>query len=348
MQYSTFGSITGLRVSEFALGTANFGTACGSGAGPDGARQLFDRYTSAGGCFIDTASNYQDGEAEKVLAGCITSERDHLVLASKFGRGSGRKTHVSAAGNSRRAMVQSVEKSLRNLRTDRLDLFWVHYDDGVTPIDEIIRSFDDLVSSGKVLYAGVSNFPAWRVARGQTIAELRGLSPLVGIQVEHSLVERTAERELIPMAEAFGLGVALYSPLGGGLLTGKYRGAAVGRQTSLPDVVYREDSPAKTAALDAVVEVADEIGVPPAAVAVAWQREFARRSATTVVTLIGPRTMKQLDSYMASLDVRLDGEQFDKLSHATAIRWGVPYESIAGPPDMGDRDRLERHTVRIR
>lgn len=348
VKYSTFGRVAGLRVSEYALGTANFGTAWGSGAEPSDARRLFERFADAGGCFIDTASNYQDGQAEIVLADCLASDRDHFVVSTKFGRGTNDDTHVSSAGNSRRAMVQSVEASLRSLRTDRLDVLWAHYEDGVTHTDEIVHAFDALVTSGKVLYAGLSNFPAWRVARAATLSELRGWAPISGVQFEHSLIERSGERELLPMAEGLGLGVALYSPLGGGLLTGKYREATEGRQTLLPGIVYQEDTASKTLAIDAVLRVAEELGIDATAVAVAWQRELARRSATTCVTIIGPRTLRQLDGYLAALDVQLDEKHYGMLSDATAISRGVPHDSIAGPPDMGDRQRLAPSLAPVR
>jgi aryl-alcohol dehydrogenase-like predicted oxidoreductase len=348
VQYSTFGRTSGLRVSEYALGTANFGTSWGSGAEPAEASKLFHKFADAGGCLIDTASNYQDGQAETLLADCLASDRDHFVLGTKYGRGTSNDTPLASAGNSRRAMVQSVESSLRRLRTDRLDVLWAHYEDGVTQMDEIVHAFDALVASGKILYAGLSNFPAWRVARAVTLSEIRGWAPITGVQFEHSLIERSGERELLPMAEALGLGVALYSPLGGGLLTGKYRKAIEGRQTMLPGVVYREDSPTKTRALDAVLSVAEDLGIGPSAVAIAWQRELARRSTTTCVTVIGPRTLGQLDSYIEALDVQLDDEHYARLLDATAFSLGVPYDSIAGPPDMGDRERLQPPVTPVR
>jgi aryl-alcohol dehydrogenase-like predicted oxidoreductase len=331
-------------VSEYALGT--YGEAWRTGADAVEARRIFERFREAGGCFLDTSDNYQQGGAEELLADFLATDRDHVVLATKFGRGAGEAPHLSVAGNSRRAMVYSVEASLRRLKTDRIDLYWAHYDDRSTPIEEIVHAFDDLIASGKVLYAGLSNFPAWRVARGQTVAELRGLAPIAGVQVEHSLVERTAERELLPMAEALGLGAALYSPLGGGVLTGKYRGSNTQSRRDA-EVLYREDTPAKVATVDAVVEIAAEVGAPAAAAAVAWQREYARRSTTSMVTVVGPRTAEQLDEYLAALDLRLGEAQFERLNQASAIELGVPHESIAGPPSFGDEKRLAARIVPV-
>ncbi|MDW5597065.1 aldo/keto reductase [Conexibacter stalactiti] len=343
MIYTTFGRLSGLRVSEYVLGTGTFGTAWGRGAQPAEARAIFERFAEAGGTVLDTADNYQQGEAEGYLADLLVSDRDEFVLCSKYGRGAGVDRHLTRSGNSRRTMVHSVEESLRRLKTDRIDIYWAHYDDGVTPIEEIVGAFDDLVTAGKILYGGLSNFAAWRVARGQTIAELRGRSPLAGIQVEHSLVERTAERDLLPMAEGLGLGAMLYSPLGGGLLTAKHRVGEEGR----PMVAYAEDSAAKTAVVDALVEVAGELGRGAGQVAIAWQRELARRATTSLLTVIGPRTLEQLDDYLAALEVGLSERQFTRLSEASAFPLGVPYDSIGGPPDLGDRARLSDRAVPV-
>jgi aryl-alcohol dehydrogenase-like predicted oxidoreductase len=343
MIYTTFGRRTGLRISEYALGTGRFGTAQGFGAEPAEAKAMFERFAEAGGTFLDTADGYQDGESETILGDLLASERDNFVIATKYGRDAEADPPLSRVGNSRRVMVRAVEESLRRLKTDRIDLYWAHYDDAVTPIEEIVQAFDDLIAAGKIAYGGLSNFPAWRVARGQTIAELRGIAPIAGIQIEHSLAERTAERELLPMAEALGLGAALYSPLGGGLLTAKHRHGQTGR----PIIVHREDSEARKALLDTLEEVAREIGAPPGQVAVAWQRALDARSTTALVTVIGPRSVQQLDDYLAALAIELDDEQFVRLDAASAYYRGVPHDGIAGPPDLGDSDRLVRHPVPV-
>jgi aryl-alcohol dehydrogenase-like predicted oxidoreductase len=201
----------------------------------------------------------------------------------------------------------------------------VHHQDGVTPIEEVLRGLDDLVTSGKILHAGFSNFPAWRVARAQTIAELRGWAPVTGIQVEYSLVERSADRELVPMAEALGLGVALWSPLGGGLLTGKYRESDAGRLTDWNRLIHTEDSGQKTRTVDEVLAIATELDVPPAQVAMAWLRDRDARSATSLISIIGPRNVAQLDDYLAALDVTLTREQADRLDAVSAPALGVPH-----------------------
>ena len=253
MRYQVFGNHSGLRVSQLALGTGNFGTAWGYGAELDEARRMFGRYLEAGGNFIDTADNYQVGQSESLLSELIAPVREKVVLASKFTLGlMPDQAGIAAVGNSRKVMLQSVEASLKRLNTDRIDLLWVHMPDGVTPMEEIMRGLDDLARAGKIVYAGLSDFPAWRVARAATLAELRGTLPIAGVQIEYSLVERTAERELQPMAQALGLGTVGWSPLGGGFLTGKYRRGEVGRATQLGVLIHQEDSAQKAAVLDAL------------------------------------------------------------------------------------------------
>ena len=343
MRYTTFGHRTGLRVSEYALGTANFGTGWGAGAEPDEARRIFDRFAEAGGTFLDTADAYQFGESEELTGKFVAADRDHFVLSTKFTLGAAPQPSVSRTGNSRKNMVTSVEASLRRLGTDYIDLLWVHFPDELTPMEEILRGLDDLVGSGKIHHAALSNFPAWRVSRAVTLADLRNWAPVVGIQTEYSLVERSADRELLPMAESLGLGGALWSPLGGGLLTGKYRRGTAGRLTDLGAVIHTESTDQKTAVVDAVLAVAEETGVTPAQVSVAWVRERAARSATPLVPIIGPRSLTQLDSYLGALDVQLTPQQFARLSDVSAVPLGVPHEAIAaalGNIRGGDSSRV--------
>ncbi|MGW6404568.1 aldo/keto reductase [Streptomyces sp. NPDC055134] len=346
MRYTTFGHRTGLRVSEYALGTANFGTGWGAGAEPDEARRIFDRFAQAGGTFLDTADTYQFGESEELTGKLVSADRDHFVLATKFTLGAAPQPSISRTGNSRKNMVASVEASLKRLGTDYIDLLWVHFPDQLTPMEEILRGLDDLVSSGKIHHAALSNFPAWRVSRAATLADLKNWAPLVGIQNEYSLVERSADRELLPMAESLGLGAALWSPLGGGLLTGKYRRSTEGRLTDLGAVIHTESTDQKTAVVDAVLAIAEEIGVTPAQVAVAWVRERAARSAASLVPIIGPRSLTQLDSYLGALDVQLTPQQFARLSDVSAVPLGVPHEAIAASLSGiqgGDSSRVITH-----
>ncbi|MER6687444.1 aldo/keto reductase [Streptomyces olivaceoviridis] len=329
MQYTTFGRTTGLRVSEVALGAGTFGTTVAAGTDRDEARRILDRFADAGGTFIDTAESYQGSESEEILGELLTGRRHHFTLATKFTYGVGVDPGVLAVGNSRQNMRRAVEDSLKRLRTDHIDLLWVHMPDTVTPMDEIVRGLDDLARRGLILHAGLSNFPAWRTSRAVTLAELRGQAPVIGVQFEYSLVERTADREILPMAQALGLGGALWSPLGGGLLTGKYRTSSEGRLSDWGRIVHTEDTQRKTAVVDRVLAVAKETGVPAAQVAVAWVREFASRAATPLVPVIGPRTLPQLEDYLAALDVQLDAAHYERLDEVSSVSLGQPHEVAA-------------------
>ncbi|MCW2517935.1 MAG: Aryl-alcohol dehydrogenase [Mycobacterium sp.] len=327
MEHFTFGRNNGLRVSALALGAGNFGTRWGYGADAGTARAMVDRFADAGGTAIDTAASYQVGESEENLGRILAGRRNQFTIATKFAiGGTSDGSGVMQTGNGRRAMFRSVEDSLRRLDTDYIDLLYVHFPDFVTPIEEIVRAFDDLASAGKILYAGLSNFPAWMTSRGVTLAELRGWTPIAAVQFEYSLVERSGERDNLPMAEALGIGAALWSPLGGGLLTGKYRSSKAGRLTEWNRLVHAEDEPVKAATVDAVLDAAGDLGVPAARVAVAWLLERARRSPTGVVPVIGPRTVEQLDDYVAALDLDLSAEIYDRLDQASRIPLGQPHE----------------------
>ena len=329
MRHTSFGRVTGLRVSEYALGTGNFGTAWGGGAEQPEARVIFDRFAEAGGTFIDTADVYSNGDSERMLGDFLATDRDHFVVATKYGLGAG-APGVSTTGTSRRNMIRSVEASLRRLRTDRVDLLWAHWPDPTTPTDEILAGFDHLVREGKVLHAGLSNFPAWQASHAAAVATLRGWTPLAAVQFEYSLAECTADRELLPMARAHGLGVNLWSPLGGGLLTGKYRTSSSGRLTDWNGgVVKLEDTGQRTAVLDAVLDIARELALTPAQVAMAWLLNVARADVTPVVPVIGPRNLAQLDDYLAALDVTLPDEHLSRLNKVSAPSLGVPHEGIA-------------------
>lgn len=327
MKYTTFGRRTGLRVSEYALGTVNFGTTWSTGASLEDSRAMFERFAEAGGNFIDTADVYQFGQAESFLADFLAADRDHFVVASKYTQGSVDNAGVSRTGNSRKTLVRAIDETLSRLGTDYLDLYWVHWPDTVTPIDEIVSTMDDLVSAGKILHGGFSNFPAWRVARAATIADERGwTSRVVGIQVEYSLVERNAEQELLPMAEALDLGVVLYSPLAGGLLTGKYRTSDQGRLSTWGSVIHREDTAQKSAIVDELLAVSSKLGKPPSQVAIAWLRHRAEIAGTPLVPIIGPRTLAQLDDYLAALDIDLEPEHSERLSAVSTPVLGSPHD----------------------
>ncbi|WP_284739973.1 aldo/keto reductase [Amycolatopsis sp. RTGN1] len=333
MRYQTFGRQSGLRVSEYVLGTATFGSAP-SAAGVAGAKTIFDTFVAAGGTTFDVSNIYQNGEAETVLGELLGRERDDFVLITKYSGTRRADVRPGTTGNSRKTMIRSLEESLRRLKTDYVDVFMPHFPDGVTPVAEILAGFEDLIRSGKIRYGGLSNFPAWRVAGAAVRSELGGRASLVGIQTEYSLAERSAERELLPMAEAHGLGVVLYSPLAGGLLTGKYRRGEQGRLSAA--ATEAEGS----AVLDAVLAVAEKAGTTPVQVALAWLRHRASRARTSMIPIVGPRTPAHLRGYLDALDVELADEHYRLLDEVSAIRPGTPHEDVAAALAHGiDGDR---------
>ncbi len=323
LRYRIFGQ-TGLRVSSMALGTGNFGKGWGYGAERDEAAKVYATYREAGGNFVDTADQYQFGQSEEMLGDFMASERDEIVLATKFSLGDSFESGLQRTGNSRKAMIQSVEASLRRLKTDRIDLLWVHMPDAVTPIDEIAHGLDNLVRAGKILYSGLSDFPAWRVATAATLAESCGWAPISAVQLEYSLVERTAERELLPMAAAFNLGTVVWSPLGGGLLTGKYRKGETGRAQGLGVVIHSESDERKTATVDEVLAISNQTGRSAGQIAIAWVL------AKGMLPIIGPRTLEQLVDNLASIEEKLSAEQIQKLDSVSAISLGFPHDVVAG------------------
>ena len=273
MRYRLLGN-SGLRVSEAALGTMTFGEDWGWGAAKDEARKVYDAFREAGGNFIDTANIYTNGTSESFLGEFMKGHRQSVVLATKY-TNAVPGTDPNAAGNQRKNMMQAVEASLKRLQTDYIDLYWVHIWDQITPVEEVMRGLDDLVRQGKVLYVGISDAPAWWIAQANTLAHLRGWSPFVGLQIEYSLIERTVERELVPMAKALNIGVTAWSPLANGVLTGKYHGhgsSEPGRMSSDMMKDFMPDQQRTDRIVAAVKTVSDEIGRSMAQVALAWLR----------------------------------------------------------------------------
>jgi aryl-alcohol dehydrogenase-like predicted oxidoreductase len=312
---------SGLRVSELCLGTMTFGDGTGITADREESGRILDAYLEAGGNFVDTANGYANGLSEQHLGELIDGRRDELVVATKY-TAPIRQGDPNAMGNHRKSLVQSLDQSLRRLRTDYVDLLWVHVWDFVTPVEEIMRALDDQVRAGKVLYVGVSDVPAWAVAQANTLAELRGWSRFTGLQIEYSLVERTVERELVPMADALGLAVLAWGPLGGGLLTGKY---ADGEGKGRLEEGDRRLTDRNRRIASAVAEVAADAGAKPAQVALAWLR--ARSG--TVIPIVGARSAGQLHESLGSLEVELTPEQLAKLDEASAIEMGFPHDFLA-------------------
>ncbi|HXT76861.1 MAG TPA: aldo/keto reductase [Candidatus Eisenbacteria bacterium] len=330
MRYRLLGN-SGLRVSEAALGTMTFGEEWGWGSGKEEAYKVYDAFREAGGNFIDTANLYTNGTSETFLGEFMKGHRESVVMATKYTNAAPGKD-PNAAGNQRKNMVQSVEASLKRLQTDYIDLYWVHIWDGLTPVEEVMRALDDLVRQGKVLYAGISDAPAWWIAQANTIAQLRGWSPFVGLQIEYSLTERTVEQELIPMAKALNIGVTAWSPLAGGVLSGKYQGAAgagqgaeAGRMSSEMMKGFLPEQQRTERVVTAVKAVAGEVGRSMAQVALAW----LRYRDVPVIPIIGARKLSQLQDNLASLELRLSVEQVKKLDEASKIELGFPESMYA-------------------
>jgi aryl-alcohol dehydrogenase-like predicted oxidoreductase len=319
MKYRLMGK-SGLRVSELALGAMTFGTQ-GWGADKEESRRVYDGFREAGGNFIDTANVYSGGTSETYLGEFMGSERDRIVLATKY-TGATRARDVNAAGNSRKNLMDSLHASLKRLRTDYVDLYWVHARDFTTPIEEVMRALDDVVRQGKVLYVGVSDTPAWEVSRANTLAELRGWSAFVGLQIRYSLLDRAVERELLPMAKALDLTVTPWDTLGSGVLAGKYNAnaAEAGRARMRGFVTERALGIAGE-----VIKVAQALGRTPAQVALNW----VRAGQGVIVPLVGARTKAQLDDNLGCLEFELPAEAKARLDDVSKIELGFPHEFLA-------------------
>src|SRR5712675_1889648 len=331
MNYRLFGP-SGLRVSEFCLGTMTFGEDWGWGSSKDDAKKIYDAFREAGGNFIDTANIYTNGSSESFLGEFLKGHRESVVLATKY-TNAAPSTDPNASGNHRKNMVQAVEASLKLLQTDYIDLYWGQIWDQITPVEEVMLSLDDLVRQGKVLYVGISDAPAWWIAQANTLATLRGWSPFVGLQIEYSLIERTVERELIPMAKALNIGVTAWSPLAGGVLTGKYHGH--GDSSASPSEPGRMNhdmakdfmpEPKRTERIIAAVKsVSDETGRSMAQVALAW----LRYRTVPVIPIIGARKLSQFQDNLASLDLPLSADKLQTLGEASRVELGFPYDIYA-------------------
>jgi len=321
---------SGLRVSPLCLGTMTFGIDWGWGADEDTSKDIFDAYVSRGGNFIDTANFYTNGTSERLVGDLIGPDRDHFVLATKYTLNM-RHGDPNAGGNHRKSMIRSVEDSLRRLGTDYIDLYWLHAWDFTTPTDEVMRGLEDLVRTGKILHVGASNTPAWKIAQANTLSELMGWSRFVAMQVEYSLAVRDVERELLPMAQELGIAVLPWSPLAGGILTGKYS------MRDLHDQRSGESQPwfgpenrslllteRRLQVANVVKSLAKEICRTPAQVALNW---LLTREA--VVSLIpGARKLDQFEDNLAALEFTLDEAHLQRLDAASAIELGYPYDDI--------------------
>jgi aryl-alcohol dehydrogenase-like predicted oxidoreductase len=320
MRYKLFGR-SGLRVSELALGTMTFGSEWGWGASKEESQGIFDAYAAAGGNFIDTANRYTEGTSERYVGEFVAADRGHFVVATKYTLFD-RRDDPNASGNGRKNMVQSLEASLKRLGADYVDLFWVHAWDFMTPVEEVMRGLDDLVRAGKVLYVGISDSPAWVAAQANTLADLRGRSRFVGLQIRYSLADRAAERDLLPMARAFDIAVTPWSVLGAGVLSGKYSRVDAGAGGR----AARWDKSERTLSIAAeVAAVAEEIGRTPSQVAFNW----VRQQPGVIIPLIGAKTVAQLEDNLGCLDFTLAPEQILRLSEASKIELGFPHDFLA-------------------
>jgi aryl-alcohol dehydrogenase-like predicted oxidoreductase len=316
MRYTLLGR-SGLRVSEIALGTMTFGETWGWGASEDECRRMFEAFVDAGGTFVDTACNYTDGTSEEIVGRLVEPDRERFVVATKYTLNM-RRDDPNAGGNHRKNLMRTLETSLRRLRTDYVDLLWLHMWDGMTPVEEVVRALDDVVSSGKALYVGISDTPAWVVSQAVALADLRGWSRFVALQAPYSLADRDVERELLPMARSLGLAFTPWGMLEGGALTGKYlddnqeprRHDSVGPKTN---AIARE-----------VVAVADEIGVSPSQVAIAW----VRAQPWHTIPIVGARSEEQLRDNLGALDVELSAEHLERLDSVSQFRLGFPREFL--------------------
>ncbi|MCL5270658.1 MAG: aldo/keto reductase [bacterium] len=316
---------SGLRVSPLCMGTMTFGEVSGWGAPEDESRAMLEHYLERGGNFIDTANLYTQGTSETWLGRFLKGRRDGVVLGTKFTINM-YPGDPNGGGNHRKSIVRSLEDSLRRLQTDYIDIYWLHDWEWRAPIDEVMRALDDLVRAGKILYLGISNMPAWKVAQANTMADLRGWSPFIAMQAEYSLVQRSTEREVIPMARELGLGLLPWSPLAGGMLTGKYNPADEDSLTpptkpTRGGFVEEKINRQNVAIVREVLNVAHEMGQSPAQVALNWTMQ--RPGVTSIV--LGARTMAHLKDNMGCLDFTLPAEQMRRLCEVSAFEPGYPH-----------------------
>lgn len=367
MKYYLLGK-SGLRVSEICLGTMTFGKEWGWGASKEESRKIFDAYVDAGGNFIDTANIYTNGTSEKYVGDFASYDRERFVIATKYTSNT-RAGDPNAGGNHRKSMVQSLEASLRRLNTDYIDLYWVHAWDQTTPIEEMMRALDDMIKSGKILYIGISDAPAWIVSQANTLANLKGWTEFASIQIEYSLIERTSEGELLPMANALDIGITAWSPLGSGVLTGKYNKSsnkALLNNTVNKDYNQKEsttnNSKTRTSSsssisdeqndnrlnvasfseisntllkarnlriAEEVVNIAQEIKRTPSQVALNWIRQSKKIFRNKIIPIIGAKNLVQINDNLACMEFVLSDPQIQRLNEVSKIELGFPHDFLS-------------------
>lgn len=326
MRYKLLGR-SGLRVAELALGTMTFGEDWGWGASQEESRKIFDAYLEAGGNFIDTSVNYTNGTSEKFVGGFVKGQRDQYVIGTKYSLRVQNSTDPNAGGNQRKNLMRSLEQSLRNLDTDYIDLLWLHMYDEFTPIEEVMRGMDDLVRMGKVLYIGISDTPAWVISKANMLAELRGWSRFVALQLPYSIARRDPERDLLPMARAEEMAVTVWGMLGGGVLTGKYRQEGAVKR-------YNSASERGLEIGDEMLRLAKEWGHTPGQVAVNWVRQRPW-SGAPLIPILGARSAVQAVDLLGALKFGLEAEQIQVLDALAPIEHGFPGSFIRGEEVRG-------------
>jgi len=303
-------------VSELCLGTMGFGTEAGWGADKETSFAIMDAFANAGGNFLDTANIYKLGTSEKIIGEFVSQrDRDYFVIATKYSL-KDNTINPNASGNNRKNMMRSVEASLKRLQTDFIDLLYLHIWDDLTPIDEVLRGIDDLVKQGKVNFAAISDTPAWVVSKGNTMAELMGWTQFIALQVEYSLLQRSPERDLIPMANHFGMTVTPWAPLAGGALTGKYLKGDTGRIKAESN---RRDGNSVRITKE-VMAVAERLGVEASHVALQWTRQ----QGFNCIPIVGATKLEQLHDNLKMVDVVIPAEDLAKLNAASEIDLGFP------------------------
>lgn len=319
MNYKLFGH-SGLRVSPLCLGTMTFGSDAGWCARPDEVKKIFAAYANAGGNFIDTANIYTGGESEALVGDLVRADRDFYVVASKYSMCMPPNKNPNLFGNHRKNLTHTLDNCLRRMQLDYVDIFWLHIWDFTTPIEEVMRALDDAVRAGKVLYIGISDAPAWVTARANALAELQGWTSFIGLQNQYSLLERTIEREHVPMAKALDLSLTAWGALGTGFLTGKYtRDAGQGRLDVMGGAPKDEF---KLQVAREVDTIADELGCSSSQVALNWVRQQGH------IPIVGARTEAQMKQNLACLEVELSDEHCRRLDEVSALPMGHPYETI--------------------
>ncbi len=321
MNYKLLGK-SGLRVSELALGTMTFGEEWGWGSSKEESKKVFNAFANAGGNFIDTANRYTEGTSEKFVGDFIAADREHFVVATKYTLFM-RKDDPNYSGNHRKNMMHSLDASLKRLKTDYIDLYWVHAWDYTTPEEEILRALDDMIRAGKIHYIGISDTPAWIVSRMNTISELRGWTQFVGLQIKYSLVDRAVERELLPMARKLDIAVTPWAVLAGGILSGKYNRNKDEQGRAQMNKSVKDN---ELMIAEQVIKISDEIGCSPSQVAINW----VRQQPGIIIPIVGAKTETQLKDNLDCLKFSLNEEQIAKLNEASKIDLGFPHTFLNG------------------